>query len=160
LTVPLVKERAMRPSSLLTSAAVTVACLVLAGGAKAAKTVSCASKAAVAGQPCSASSGPLLATMVPSTHDPKINAKWPLEVSATLDGKPAHAGAEYQFLFGFTVVSTQYPRSNKRFTFTGHFSDNLVFPPDAKGEPLTLQIVIEDAGHTAKLDWAISAGAK
>jgi hypothetical protein len=150
----------MRPLSLQASAAVAVASLMLAGGAEAAKTVSCASKAAVAGQPCSASSGALVATMVPSTHDPKINAKWPLEVSATLNGKPAHASAEYQFLFGNTVVSTQYPRSNKHFTFVGHFSDTLVFPPDAAGEPLTLQVVIGDAGHAAKLDWAIKTGAK
>ena len=150
----------MRRLSLLACAAVAVASLVLAGGAEAAKTVPCTSKAALAGKPCIESSGPLVATMVPSTHHPKINAKWPLEVSATLNGKAAHASAEYQFLLGFTVVSTQYPRSNKHFRFVGHFSDTLVFPPDAAGEPLTLQVVIEDAGHTAKLDWAITAGAK
>jgi hypothetical protein len=159
LTVQLLKESAMR-RSLLACAAVAVASLVLAGRAGAAKSVSCTSKAATAGQSCSESSGPLVAAMVPSTHHPKINAKWPLEVSATLNGKAAHASAEYQFLLGYTVVSTQYPRSNKHFTFVGHFSDTLVFPPDASGEPLTLQVVIEDAGHTAKLDWAITAGAK
>jgi opacity protein-like surface antigen len=145
---------------MLAGAAAAAACLVLAGAAEAAQPVSCTSKAALAGQRCGASAGPLVATMVPSTHDPKINAKWPLEVNATLKGKPAHASAEYQFLLGFTVVSTQYPRSNKHFTFLGQFSDDLVFPPDSKGEPLTLQVVIADAGHTVKLDWAITPGAK
>jgi hypothetical protein len=160
LTVRLVERNAARASFPLAGAAVAAAALALASSAAPAKTVSCTSKAALAGQTCSASSGPLVASMVPSTHNPKINAKWPLEVSATLHGKPARASAEYQFLLGFTVVSTQYPRSNKHFMFVGHFSDNLVFPPDSKGEPLTLQVVIVDAGHTAKLDWAITPGTK
>ena len=150
----------MRRSAALACAALATAYLALAGSAEATRTVSCTSKAALAGQRCGASSGPLLATMVPSTHYPRINAKWPLEVSATLNGEPARASAEYQFLFGYTVVSTQYPRSNKHFTFLGKFSDKLVFPPDSKDEPLTLQVVIEDAGHIVKLDWALRPGAR
>jgi hypothetical protein len=160
LTVHVVKGKAVRPSVLLAGAAAAAAFLGLSGAAAAAQPVSCTSKAAVAGQRCGAASGPLVATMVPSTHDPKINAKWPLEVSATLKGKPAHAGAEYQFLFASTVVSTQYVRGNKHFTFLGQFADKLVFPPDSKGEALTLQVVITDASHTVKLDWAITPGAK
>ena len=80
-----------------------------------------------------------------------------MTVTATLGGKPAHASAAYEFLYaGATLVGTRYPRSNPHFTFTGHFSDFLVFPPDAVGEPLTLQIVIKDGAHTVNLDWQIN----
>src|ERR1019366_3272939 len=74
------------------------------------------------------SSGPLVATLTPSTHTPKINTLVPITVTATLNGKPAHATAAYEFVFGGAVVSTQYPRNNKHFSFTGHFSDKLNFP--------------------------------
>jgi hypothetical protein len=103
------------------------------------------------------SSGPLSATLAPSTHTPKVNAKWPITVSATLNGKPAHATALYEFLFSGMVVSTQYVKNNKHFSFTGHFSDQLVFPPSSAGQPLTLDVVVKAAGHTVNLDWSITS---
>jgi hypothetical protein len=104
------------------------------------------------------SSGPLRATLAPSTHTPKVNTKWPITVTATLKGKPAHATAVYKFLFGgLPVGGTQYPYNNKHFSFTGHYSDKLVFPPDSAGEPLTLRIVVKASGHTVNLDWAITS---
>jgi hypothetical protein len=105
-----------------------------------------------------ASSGPLSATLQPSTHTPKVNVKWPITVTATLSGKPAHATAAYDFLLGgMQVAPPQYPYNNKHFSFTGHYSDKLVFPPDSAGEPLTLSVVITAAGHTVKLDWSIKS---
>ena len=104
-----------------------------------------------------ASSGPLSATLAPSTHTPKVNAKWPIVVTATLSGKPAHATAVYEFLYDGAVVGTGYVKNNKHFSFTGHFSDSLVFPPSSDGEPLTLSVVISAAGHTVKLDWSIKS---
>jgi hypothetical protein len=95
--------------------------------------------------------------MVPSTHHPKVNANWPLKVTATLRGKPAHATAVYEFLFGTSVVSTQYVHGKKHFSFTGHFSDELVFPPASEGEPLTLRVVIAADGHKVSLNWAITS---
>jgi hypothetical protein len=112
---------------------------------------------AAAPKPLTASSGPLKVTLVPPpTHAPVENKNVPISVTATLNGKPAKgATAKYEFLFGGAVVQTEYPRYNKHFTFNGHFSDNLVFPPDAVGEPLTLRFVIADAGHTVGFNWAI-----
>jgi hypothetical protein len=134
----------------------TGAALALSGTAEAATaTVSCNSDKADTS--CGGSAGKLHASIVPSTHSPKVNAKWPLSVKATTGGKPAHASAVYQFLFGGTVVSTQYPRSNKHFTFNGAFSDILVFPPDSDGEPLTLRVVIRSAGETVNLEWSIKS---
>ena len=113
---------------------------------------------ALAGTPTlNASSGPLKATMKPPpTHQPKVNTNVWITVTATLRGKPAHATAKYQFLFAGAVISTQYPRYDKHFTFTGRFTDNLVFPSQSVGEPLTLRVVIAAGGRTVNLDWAIT----
>ena len=101
-------------------------------------------------------SGPLTATLAPSTHTPQINKNWPITVTATLSGKPAHATAAYEFVVAGFVVQTVYPRSNKHFSFTGHFSDNLVFPKASVGQPLTLRVVIKASGHTVNLNWAVT----
>jgi hypothetical protein len=117
---------------------------------------SLAAGAAASSPPVKGSSGPLAATLQPSTHTPTVNKKWPIVVTATLKGKPAHASAVYEYLFNGIVVATRYPNSNKHFTFTGHFSDNLVFTPPSAGEPLTLRVVIKASGHTVNLDWAVT----
>lgn len=121
-------------------------------------TLASALPAAAAASTVSKSSGPLEATLTAANHSPKINTKWPISVTATLSGKPAHASAIYQFLFGGTPVGpTEYPHNNKHYTFTGHFSDTLDFPAASVGEPLTLRVVIKDAGHTVDLDWPITS---
>ena len=106
-----------------------------------------------------ASSGPLTVTLSPpATHTPKINTNVWITVTATVTGKPAsNATAYYQFLYGGTVVSTQYVRNNKNFKFTGHFRDNLVFPASAVGQPLTLRIIVKAGGRMVHFDWPITA---
>jgi hypothetical protein len=113
--------------------------------------------AAAAQQLVKGSSGPLTATLKPSTHTPKINVNWPITVTATLKGKPAHATAEYEFLFAGQVVGTQYPYNNKHFSFTGHYHDDLVFPAPSVGQPLTLRVVIKASGRTVNLNWAVTS---
>jgi hypothetical protein len=133
----------MRSSRLLTS--------VLSAGVLALTTVSAASAASI----IKASSGPLSATLTPSTHTPKVNTLVPIAVTATLHGKPAHATAVYQFLFGGSVVGIGYAHSNKHYSFTGHFSDKLNFPASSLGFTLTLRVVIKAAGHTVNLNCSI-----
>jgi hypothetical protein len=103
------------------------------------------------------SSGPLAATLTPSTHTPKVNTLVPIAVTATLHGKPAHATALYQFLFGGAVVGTGYAHSNKHFSFTGHFSDKLNFPASSLGFALTLRVVIKAGGRTVNLNCSITS---
>jgi hypothetical protein len=103
------------------------------------------------------SSPPLAATLTPSTHTPKINTLVPIAVTATLNGKPAHATAVYLFLFGGSVVSTQYPYNNKHYSFTGHFSDKLNFPASSLGIPLTVRVVIKAGGRTVNLNCSITS---
>jgi hypothetical protein len=116
-----------------------------------------AASAGAATRTLKASSGPLRVTFTPpATHTPKENANVWITVVATVNGKPAqHATAYYQFLFAGQVVSTQYVRNNKHFSFNGHFRDNLVFPASAVGEPLTVRFVVKGGGRTVHFDWAI-----
>ena len=117
-----------------------------------------ATSIAAAAEVIKGSSGPLAATLTPSTHTPKINTLMPISVTATLNGKPAHATAAYQFLYGGAVVApTQYPYNNKHFSFTGHFSDKLNFPASSLGFTLTLRVVIKAAGHTVNLPCSITS---
>jgi hypothetical protein len=125
----------------------------LMAGALAFTSVSAAGAASI----IKASNGPLTATLKPSTHTPKINTPMTLTVTATLKGKPAHATAVYEFVFGGSVVSTQYPYNNKHYSFTGHFRDTLSFPASSLGFTLTLRVVIKAAGHTANLNCPITS---
>jgi hypothetical protein len=133
-----------RKRRLLTS--VIVAMLVTMGGS-----------AAAAPALIRQSSGPLTATLAPSTHTPKINTPVPIVVTATLSGKPVRATAVYEFLFNGAIVSTTYPYGNKHYTFTGHFSDKLNFPPSSLGFPLTFRVVIKAGGRTVNLNCTITS---
>jgi len=123
--------------------------------------VAFAAPSAAATKELRASSGPLTVTETPpATHTPKANTNVWITVTAKLGGKPAtKASAYYQFLYGGTVVSTQYVRNNKHFTFNGRFRDNLVFPGSAVGQPLTLRVIVKVGSRTVHLDWAITAHA-
>ena len=136
----------MRSSRLLVSIMLSVGVLALT-------TVSAASASSI----IKASSGPLSATLAPSTHTPKINTLVPIKVTATLHGKPVKATAVYQFLFGGSVVGNGYPYNNKHYSFTGHFSDKLNFPASSLGFPLTLRVVIKAADHTVNLNCSITS---
>lgn len=104
------------------------------------------------------SSGPLTATLAPPASKPKINTNVPITVTATLNGKPAHATAVYEFLFfGAVVGGPQHPYGKNPYRFTGHFSDNLVFPKSAVGQPLTFRVVVKAGGHAVNLDAPVTA---
>lgn len=98
----------------------------------------------------SGSNGPFTATLHAGTHHPKINKAWPIRVTATENGRSVRAAAFYQFLYNGQAVSSQAvcPNSgttgckNWGFQFTGHYSDFLLFPPQSKGFPLTLRVVV------------------
>jgi hypothetical protein len=97
-----------------------------------------------------------VATIVLGTHHPKVGSKWPLRVTATLSGKPAHATSLYLFMLGPAVVATQHPYGKNPYRFTGHYMDTFVWPADSLGQDLTLRVVISAGGHTVDLDWAVT----
>ena len=120
--------------------------------------LSAAVPSAAAAQTVRGSSGPLSATLHAGTHHPKVSANWPLQVTASLSGRPAHASIGYQFLYSGQVVSTQiprYPNGKPHTSFTGSFSDLLQFPARSVGYPLTLQVHIVAGGRAVNLDYAL-----
>jgi len=102
--------------------------------------------------------GPLSVSMIVGTHQPKANAKWPIQVTATLSGRPARCGIGYAFLFGGQVVSSplpRYPDGKPHTSFTGHFSDTLSFPARSEGYPLTLQVHVWSGSRAVNLDYVL-----
>ena len=102
--------------------------------------------------------GPLVASFSAPTVHPNCKQKWPVTVKATLNGKPAHATAYYEFVFKGVVESKQYPYSstsknphNHLWSFTGGFTDGTFGPlgATAVGIPLNVRAVITDDKYTA-----------
>jgi hypothetical protein len=115
----------------------------LAAGALAASAVP-ASAATV-----TASSGGLRATLHVGTSHPRVNHRWPVQVTATLNGHAVRAGAFYQFLFSGQDQSDQAvcqsgtPGCNNwNFKFTGRYNDVIIFPKEAQAKPLTVRVVV------------------
>lgn len=97
-------------------------------------------------------------------HRPKAGAKnWRITVTArTPSGRKLHAKAVYKFLFHGRVVSTQYPnpghsKGGKRpYSFTGRYSDTILWPRRAVGIPLTFRVVVTVRGKgSVNLNWNV-----
>jgi len=102
--------------------------------------------------------GPLRATFSAPTHYPNCKQRWPVTVTATWNGHPAHASAKYQFLYNGSLVSTQYPFGGTRrnphyhwYVFRGRFYDNTFGPFGALsvGRKLVVRAVVSDGRYTA-----------
>jgi hypothetical protein len=94
--------------------------------------------------------GGVTATMQATTHQPRVNRPWPLHLTATSGGQPAHAAVDYEFVFGGQVVAHR-----SHYTFVGHFSDTLLWPSSAVGYPLTFRAAMTANGATINLDYAV-----
>lgn len=113
-----------------------------------------------------ASSGGFTATLHAGTHHPKVNKKWPIRVTATLNGHSARGvGAFYQFLYNGKDVSDQAvcPNSGKTgcknwgFKFNGGYTDTLLFPPQSLGFPLTVRVVVSLGSRRLYLPYDIKS---
>jgi hypothetical protein len=96
------------------------------------------------------SAGGVIATMLASTHHPKVNRPWPLRFTVTRGGRSVHAKVSYEFVFGGQVVAHR-----SHYTFNGHFSDVALWPSSAVGYPLTFRAVVVAGGATINLDYAV-----
>jgi len=83
-------------------------------------------------------------------HHPQAGKPWKIKVTARRDGGggPVHGAAVYEFLFGGSVVSTQYPapgggKATKPYHFVGSFTDVIRFPQKSVGAPLTFRVVVK-----------------
>jgi hypothetical protein len=90
------------------------------------------------------------ATLRAGTHRPKANHPWPVHFTATRAGSPAKASVGYEFLLAGQVVARR-----SHYTFTGSFSDIVVWPPASVGYPLTFRAVVVSDGTTIYLDYPV-----
>ncbi len=113
-------------------------------------TVALALAAAAPAATVSGSSHGLSASMHAGTHHPTVGARWPVQFRATISGRGVRAIVTYEYLYSGQVVSVK-----AHHTFTGYFSDALIFPAQAVGYPLTFRAVITSGGATVNLDYPI-----
>lgn len=126
-----------RPTAALIAASLTIAASLALTSLSGAATVSHSSKG-------------LTASMHVGTHHPTVGQKWPLQITATQSGHGVRATVKYEYLFNGKVVAVR-----SHYTFTGHFSDALVFPASAIHEPLTFRAVVTAGSATVNLDYAV-----
>lgn len=98
----------------------------------------------------SAGVGGLTATMRGSTHQPRVGARWPFQLTVANKGRPARATVTYEYVFGGQVVARRAQHS-----FTGHFADEIEWPSSAVGYPLEFRAAIVSEGVTINLDYPV-----
>src|SRR5947209_8965820 len=97
------------------------------------------------------SSGQLVATLTAPNRDPKVGRPWVIVVTARdARGRPVRARVQYLFLFNGQVVAK---RSN--YAFTGSFRDDIGWPAEAVGLPLTFRALVTSAIGTKALDYPV-----
>lgn len=98
---------------------------------------------------------PFKATFSAPSHHPVVNKNWPITVIVTdLRGKRIAATLQMNVLLGSLRVGQI--DNGKIYHFVGRHHENITWPPDAVGHPLTLQAVVKAKGKTKKLLWTVS----
>jgi hypothetical protein len=110
--------------------------------------------AALPGPTVSQSSGELRASLHGANHSPTVGKQWDYSVLATDAGRHALAGTvETEFALGGQVVGRETPPTHP--LKNGRLNDNVTFPAQAAGIPLTFQVVVHTSLGSATLDWPI-----
>jgi hypothetical protein len=106
---------------------------------------------------------PFKATLVASTHTPKVNANWFYVVSVTdAHGKLVKATVTAQIadpLGGIHPVEFGCCKTNiVNHVFTGVFGDVVIFPPEAKGFRVNFRVIVRALGAKRVLNYWIKPG--
>ncbi|HEX4010697.1 MAG TPA: hypothetical protein VHX62_11835 [Solirubrobacteraceae bacterium] len=107
--------------------------------------------AAALALPASALAAGFTAQLSAPNHRPIANKKWPITVKATRGTTQLAGTVSYRFLSYGTIVHTAKGGSFKH----GVFHDTLVWPGEAVGHPLSLQVVVKTRYGTDYLSWWI-----
>jgi hypothetical protein len=91
-----------------------------------------------------------------ANHTPIVGKRWPIELTVMRGNKKLDGTIRYEFLFDKAVVSTEPKHGSFKFEH-GVYRDNLVFPTQSVGEPLTLRFVVRTRFGTQHVDWALHA---
>ena len=116
---------------------------------------------------------PFVATLKAPTHRPKVEALWPITVTArTSAGSALRATATYQFVYNGQVVATRYPSPradptstcskagtcrHSPYPFRGRLRDGtFTWPARSVGIALTFRVVVAVKGKgRVNLDYAV-----
>ncbi|HZU40387.1 MAG TPA: hypothetical protein VE992_05010 [Solirubrobacteraceae bacterium] len=97
---------------------------------------------------------PMHVTFVGQNHAPIINRPWTYTVTATdAKGHPLSGTVDTEFAFNGSVVGHETPPTH-RLT-GGRLTDTVTFPPQSKGFPIDVQVVVHTSLGTVTLDWAV-----
>ncbi|HWE58597.1 MAG TPA: hypothetical protein VG228_02790 [Solirubrobacteraceae bacterium] len=89
-----------------------------------------------------------------ANHTPIAGRRWPIELTITRGRQRLSGNVRYQFMFAGVVVRTQPARGAFKFT-RGVYRDQLVFPKQSIGEPLTLRFLVRTRYGTEHADWRL-----
>jgi hypothetical protein len=89
-----------------------------------------------------------------ANHTPIVGKRWPIELIITRGHKKLSGTVRYQWLFAGAVIRTQPQHGAYGFKH-GIYQDQLVFPSQALGEPLTLRFLVRTRYGTEHADWAL-----
>jgi hypothetical protein len=116
---------------------------------------------AAAASRSAAAGGSFRVTVSSPTHAPKVNAAWPVRVTATdAAGKPLAATLTMQVLFDGTPVGKI--DNGAVYHFVGSWQERkgnaITWPAASRGEPLTVEFIVTAQGKTVDKDWSIRVG--
>lgn len=101
--------------------------------------------------PATALAGGFTAKLQIGSHTPKVGYQ-PLTVTATRGGTKLAGSVYYRFLYNGIVVKSYEPGGSFKH---GVYHDKLLWPSDAVGHTITLQVVVKTRYGTDYLNWWI-----
>jgi hypothetical protein len=98
--------------------------------------------------------GPVHGTLVGPNHSPKISVNWPVTITvADAAGHPLDGTVTINFTFAGQVVGHDTPPTHA--LKNGRFRENLKFPPQSLGEPISMQAVVHTGKGSITLTWPV-----
>jgi len=99
---------------------------------------------------------PFEASVVTPTQTPKANVSWPYVVRVTsLRGKPIKATITVQVVDPLQQAHpVEYDRTTRKLVnwpINGVFRDDVIWPADSRGFPLTFRVIVTAKGGTRRL---------
>jgi hypothetical protein len=89
-----------------------------------------------------------------ANHTPVAGRRWPIELKIDKGRRKLSGTVRYQFMFAGVVVRTQPLHGAFKFKH-GVYRDDLVFPLQSVGQPLTLRFLVRTRYGTEHADWKL-----
>jgi hypothetical protein len=94
------------------------------------------------------------ATLRGESHSPRVGKPWHYSVTATdSGGHPLSGAVDTRFVFGGQVVGRESPPTHP--LRNGRLHDDVTFPAQATGIPLSFEVVVRAKPGSVTLDWPV-----